>query len=780
MDLEPKQDGFSLLREMLDYDAKIMCRHDRMVMADSAQGRGGFMKYSEPSEEYKRMGYVVGHARCLAAPNPISDESFYKYGMNADNATLCSSEWRVARILLRDCKFLPNFMRPYGVMTNKVIVEPRRAIDETLQITELKDFDPFNITQHGTMVRRVVDVGIFESLRLLQPGNKLANMGNEVIASTIYQLAMAILIAQQRCKFAHNDLHIDNVMLASCPYNLCLFYNYMRENGTAVRRIVPTYGIIPVIIDYGFAYVNDHDNHHPEVLFADNLGYITYEHDNTVDITRILHEFTALLPDTPLSHEIGTHLKELNISADGRHKLGARVANSWEAADRAVQAASYVALYSDMPKNNRFDRMIHDAIKVKNGIVHYDCRVRNLVLYNGTMPEDELIMLDFTKLENTLLSDLAHITNDPDARGVVCSALSAAVRHSTEVLNTAAIKSTSRTPEDLQLNRLNLKMARSQFLTLATSRLSSTKRKACLAALPRIKTCNSTRMVSTLFAMVCIRMVPFLNKLYEDVVHVRRSIKLPVRRYSSPSHSRNHVEELRTAFGRFYSKWNVWRDEASIGSEVNFVARRSLSRVILDNTRTARSSTETTYSIDMSETKKALMRRMRIDLDAFNKSNNEIYSDEVRHALQVMENTILVDWYNICYAWAEITAVAANMFNNSVLNLRKFRAETIHAAVGSGEKLFFKYEESLYRYGRVRCTRPLTDPVLIIDSVEGTSRMCDVGMLQELKRGAIVKRKRDDAPIQVVQTANPSPGAPMDCTPKQEPQLQKSAKRACV
>lgn len=760
MESEPKQDGFSLLKEMVNSNAQIMCCHDRMVMCDSAQGRGGFMKYSQPNSPFKSKGIVVGPARCMVAPNPISDEVFYKYGMTPENSTLCSSEWRVANVLLRDCKFLPNFMRPYGIMTNRVIVEPRRPIDTNLQTTELRDFDPFATSQRN-VVRRVVDVGIFESLRLLQPGNKLANAGAEVVASTIYQLSMAVLIAQQRSRFTHNDLHIDNVMLASCPYNLCIFYNYKRENGVAVRRIVPTYGIIPIIIDYGFAYVRDHDNHHPEVLFADNLGYITYEHDSVVDITRMLHEFAALLPEAPLSQEISAHLKELNISSkDGRHKLGARVPNSWEATDSALQVASYTALCGSMPRVTRLDRMIYEAVRVSNGVANYECRVRNLTLYNGAAPEDEIAKLNVLKLEEILSSDLLCLTAEPDAKNIVCTALSDAVRHGTEVMTTPAVKTGSRTPSDLYLNRLNIKEARSQFLSLLNARLAAAKRNSCAAAISRIKTCNATRMVCTLFAMVAIRMSSFFHRVDDDVVHVRRGIKLPVRRYSSPIHTRNTATDLRAAFARFYSKWNMWRDEARMGAEVEFVARRSLSRVILDSTRTARSTSETTYAIDMTDSKAALMRRLRSDLESFNIDNDNNYGEEVKRALQVMDSSFLVDWHNICYAWAEITAAAGNMFNAAVKNLRKFRSETIHAATGSGEKLFFRYEEAIYRAGRIRCTRPLTDPVLIIDAVEGTSRMSDVGGLQELKRGAIVKRKRAESPIRQVQVVTASPELP--------------------
>ena len=64
---------------------------------------------------------------------------------------------------------------------------------------------------------------------------------------------MAIIIAQRRKRFSHYDLHSNNVMMRKCNKDLVFLYVLDEEN----QFCVPTLGHYPVIIDFGFSYIED-------------------------------------------------------------------------------------------------------------------------------------------------------------------------------------------------------------------------------------------------------------------------------------------------------------------------------------------------------------------------------------------------------------------------------------------------------------------------------------------------------------------------------------------
>lgn len=102
----------------------------------------------------------------------------------------------------------------------------------------------------------------------------IKNKSNDVIYSSIKQVMMAIMIAQKLCKFSHYDLHSYNIMMKECDPDSVFLYILDKDNVFTV----PTYGYYPVIIDYGFSYIQDMDNNplystlaHTDVGFMTNM-----------------------------------------------------------------------------------------------------------------------------------------------------------------------------------------------------------------------------------------------------------------------------------------------------------------------------------------------------------------------------------------------------------------------------------------------------------------------------------------------------------------------------
>ncbi len=66
---------------------------------------------------------------------------------------------------------------------------------------------------------------------------------------------IAILIAQKKLSFIHNDLHFDNVLICKCLQRTFMLYVF--EYNSICYALLPTYGYYPIIIDYGFSFSED-------------------------------------------------------------------------------------------------------------------------------------------------------------------------------------------------------------------------------------------------------------------------------------------------------------------------------------------------------------------------------------------------------------------------------------------------------------------------------------------------------------------------------------------
>ena len=78
-------------------------------------------------------------------------------------------------------------------------------------------------------------------------------ISENVLFSTVKQVLLAISLAQKKKNFTHYDLHSFNIMMRKCDPDLVFLYVLDNEN----QFIVPTYGHYPVIIDFGFSYIED-------------------------------------------------------------------------------------------------------------------------------------------------------------------------------------------------------------------------------------------------------------------------------------------------------------------------------------------------------------------------------------------------------------------------------------------------------------------------------------------------------------------------------------------
>lgn len=105
------------------------------------------------------------------------------------------------------------------------------------------------------------------------------SIDNKIIYSAVKQVLLATAIASKQ-GFTHYDLHSDNIIMRKCNSNLIFVYVLDDKN----IFMVPSHGYCPVIIDYGFSYI---DSMKKEYLYPSlghtSVGFRSYTHDPVYD-----------------------------------------------------------------------------------------------------------------------------------------------------------------------------------------------------------------------------------------------------------------------------------------------------------------------------------------------------------------------------------------------------------------------------------------------------------------------------------------------------------------
>lgn len=139
-------------------------------------------------------------------------------------------------------KFCPHFCK--GIGTIKAVLEPNR-----------KSKNPFELTSKYGIEKEILLLEYIDNSTKFYNYIRSENISEDILYSIIKQVLMGINIAQVKKKFTHYDLHSNNIMIKKCNKDLVFIYKIDDENQFAV----PTFGRYPVIIDFGFSYIEDMD-----------------------------------------------------------------------------------------------------------------------------------------------------------------------------------------------------------------------------------------------------------------------------------------------------------------------------------------------------------------------------------------------------------------------------------------------------------------------------------------------------------------------------------------
>jgi hypothetical protein len=271
----------------------------KQIKKDNVQGSCGILQLKNIPENLEEEKDEL-FCRDIIVNNKTNNV-FYKYGNNGYNCTLERQEHVISVDLLNNCSHLPNFMRPYLYLKNYFI--------------NSNSPNPFYIKGIDKKKLSCVDIATFEYINYKCTMYEfLQNAKNSLKSklSLITQVCLSIICAQQNCEFVHNDLHGSNIVIVKCPQEVILLYK-LKILGKLREFILPTYGWIPVIIDFGFSYSKECEGMSVECIDTDDIGYISYKFDCLSDFIRFFVVFNSSIDYKELNDYINNLFDSLPI-----------------------------------------------------------------------------------------------------------------------------------------------------------------------------------------------------------------------------------------------------------------------------------------------------------------------------------------------------------------------------------------------------------------------------------------------------------------------------------
>ena len=181
---------------------------------------------------------------------------------------LVQHEYSVMKGLNEISPYCPHFSKAIGIVLAEVDPKCR------------KDGNPFQITTKHPIEKEILLTEYIDKSCKFYNYIRSSKISDNMIYSTIKQVLMGIAIAQRKKKFTHYDLHSYNIMMKKCNKDVVFLYVLDEEN----QFCIPTNGYYPVIIDFGFSYINDLDDGPawPSMAHTD-VGFISDRYDWVAD-----------------------------------------------------------------------------------------------------------------------------------------------------------------------------------------------------------------------------------------------------------------------------------------------------------------------------------------------------------------------------------------------------------------------------------------------------------------------------------------------------------------
>ena len=163
--------------------------------------------------------------------------------------------------------YCPHFCK--GIGSIKCKTEPNR-----------KSLQPFNIKSKYPIEKEVLLCEYIDNSSKFYNYIRSDKVSEDVLYSITKQVLMGINIAQKKKNFTHYDLHSNNVMIKKCNKDIVFIYKIDDEN----QFCIPTFGYYPIIIDFGFSFIEDMNNNPLWTSLAHtDVGFMSDRFDSIAD-----------------------------------------------------------------------------------------------------------------------------------------------------------------------------------------------------------------------------------------------------------------------------------------------------------------------------------------------------------------------------------------------------------------------------------------------------------------------------------------------------------------
>lgn len=311
----------------------------------------------------------------------------YVYKISQYLNFMADQEYSVMKGLNSIRDFCPHFCKTYGKFKVNVIDTYRTADN------------PFEYGKKDSHIE--TDVLIMEHIedaRKLYRYIKNDNISPDIILSLVKQTLIANLIAGDHLRFTHYDLHSNNVLIKKCPANSAFFY-ILDENRT---YLTPTYGYVPIIIDFGFSF-NQNCENRPfyGTLAHTDIGFIPSVYDQHADSKLFLTSVSYEMKKYKKS-ELSTTFRKLITSI--YNKCDIDLECGWDDRDGVSISDQLLKKMSAQFKRSAFfDEQGHHIVDLLQTLV--DLPLVNRYTNDNIHDLTGILVTEFLKIEREINND---------------------------------------------------------------------------------------------------------------------------------------------------------------------------------------------------------------------------------------------------------------------------------------------------------------------------------------------------------------------------------------
>lgn len=266
-------------------------------------------KSSKKSNDASPLDGKQGYVGVLQLSQNRNLQCLYKTSKVDDN--LVEHEYRILKGLDPLAQYCPHFHRAFGIIPFDCNVH-------------FENDNPLVFNAKSKQVRR--DMLIMQYIPHKYDFHELIRdetIKDEVVLTIMKEILLCLVMTQEY-RFTHYDLHTENILIRNCNPNLYLLY--VLDDQT--EFLVPSYGYIPNIIDFGFSYCDVKPHPLTCTLMHTQEGFMSTRYDPYADLKLFFISTVHDIEREP--HRKGIAAKLMNITRNIFSGMNVSWGSGWD------------------------------------------------------------------------------------------------------------------------------------------------------------------------------------------------------------------------------------------------------------------------------------------------------------------------------------------------------------------------------------------------------------------------------------------------------------------